>query len=78
VCSTNSLLSIEPDISKDWHPSRNLGLLPSSVTTGSSKKVWWQCSHCGFEWEAAIKKRVHSRRCRSCRLQIPSVVIPQP
>ena len=43
VCDTNSLASLFPDISKEWHPTKNEGLKPSQVTSGSNRKIWWQC-----------------------------------
>lgn len=46
------------DILKDtagvrWHPTRNPGLYPESLTGGSHKKVWWQCAQ-GHDWEAPV------------------------
>lgn len=46
-----------PDLSSEWHPTRN-SLSPSDLTAGSSKKVWWQCGK-GHEWEARISSRTH-------------------
>ena len=34
-----------------WHPTRNPGLDPESVTPGSHRKLWWQCE-LGHEWQA--------------------------
>ena len=35
---------INPDLSKEWHPSRNGDLNPRNVPPGSGKKVWWICA----------------------------------
>ena len=41
----NDFESKYPDLAKEWHPTKNNGLLPSQVTYGSGKKVWWQCDN---------------------------------
>jgi len=40
----NSLATLNPLVSKEWHPTRNNELTPFDVTPGSGKKVWWKCS----------------------------------
>lgn len=56
-----------PEVAKEWHPTKNGTLTPSSVTYGSNKKVWWQCSTCNNEWEAAIHERTkHGTNCPRC------------
>ena len=52
----DDLLTINPDLCKEWNYSKNL-ILPSEVLPGSSKKVWWICSKCGHEWETTIRVR---------------------
>ena len=54
--SKNNLLTENPDLSKQWHPTKNGTLTPTDVTKGSNKKVWWQCEK-GHEWEAFIANR---------------------
>jgi len=44
VTETNNLLATHPEIAAEWHPNKNNELLPSMVTAGSGKKVWWLCS----------------------------------
>ncbi|MCL2765258.1 MAG: zinc-ribbon domain-containing protein [Treponema sp.] len=65
VCADNNLQSMNPDIAKQWHPTRNGGLRPNDVTTGSDKKVWWQCKK-GHEWQAGIYNRVNGNGCPYC------------
>ena len=63
----NDLKTTEPELAKEWHPTRNGDLKPSEVTRGSNKKFWWQCSkHPDHEWEAAIGKRSNGRSCPIC------------
>ncbi|MBR4868719.1 MAG: zinc-ribbon domain-containing protein [Clostridia bacterium] len=57
----NDLLSQDPEIAKDWHPTKNGALLPNQVLVGTDKKVWWQCRK-GHEWYASIVSR-HRTRC---------------
>lgn len=49
----NSLECKFPDIAKEWHPSKNRGLLPRMVAAGTQKKVWWLCSK-GHEYQTAV------------------------
>jgi len=60
-----SLAVKNPDVSMQWHPTKNGDLTPHDVTTGSGKKVWWQCEK-GHEWEATVDKRSHGRGCPYC------------
>jgi hypothetical protein len=32
-----------PNLAKDWHPTKNGKLTPKDVFPGAHKKVWWQC-----------------------------------
>ncbi len=54
-------MTIRPDIAMEWHPTKNLNLKPTEVTSGSNKRVWWKCSRCGHEWQAIIAKRTSFR-----------------
>lgn len=55
-----------PEISAEWHPTKNDGYSPDRVTFGSNKKFWWQCSVCGHEWESTVTHRTHGRGCPIC------------
>ena len=52
----NDLASQRPNLAAEWHPSKNGALLPSQVTKGSNKRVWW-LGKCGHEWETAVSQR---------------------
>ena len=55
---TNSLKSLNPELAKQWHPTKNEKLMPSDVTNKSSKKVWWKCPEgIEHEWKATINNR---------------------
>ena len=66
----NDLLSIFPDLANDWHPEKNGLLTPRNVMSKSSKKVWWLCSTCGYEWEDTLSHRANGRKCPSCTKKI--------
>jgi len=58
VVKSNCLATINPEISKQWHPTLNLNLTPNKVSSGSNKKVWWKCDVAeDHEWQAAIHSR---------------------
>lgn len=52
-----SLAEMFPDVAKEWHMIKNGILMPENVGYASSKKVWWQCSECGYEWMAYVYHR---------------------
>lgn len=66
----NDLASQRPDISQQWHPTKNGKLSPVLVSVGSSKKVWWIDEY-NHEWEMFISARTGSRRlsCPYCSNQ---------
>ena len=59
------LLSDNPHLLSEWHPTRNGDLTSSDVTEGSAKKVWWQCEK-GHEWEAVASNRNKGVGCPFC------------
>lgn len=71
----NSLAKLRPDISQDWHPTKNGTLTPNDIIAGGSKKVWWVCKH-NHEWQATVGARVHSGHgCPNCSLQTSRIEI---
>ena len=61
----NDLSTVNPDLAKEWHPTKNGRLQPTDVTSGSSNTVWWKCSK-GHEWPAKIKSRSKGDNCPFC------------
>lgn len=60
-----------PDIIKIWNWKKNGELDPSSISIGSSKKVWWVCNK-GHEWQAAIYNIAgNNSRCPYCSNRKP-------
>ena len=52
----NDLLTLYPEVAKEWNYDKNIKS-PYDYVAHSSKKVWWKCSKCGYEWETAISNR---------------------
>ena len=70
----NDLATTYPKIAKEWHPTKNGNLTPDNVRFGSSKKVWWLCSKCGYEWNTGIYNRTTGKN--GCPLCKHSVLVP--
>ena len=62
---TNDFATLRPDLLDEWDYSRN-DVLPSDVTVGSGKKVWWICKTCGFKWQTTIVSRNSGTSCPNC------------
>lgn len=62
IAGFNDLASRYPDIAAQWHPELNGELTPETVTYGSHKKVWWQCSE-GHAWKAMVFSRTGKQKC---------------
>jgi len=56
ILTANSLQEKYPDISKEFHPSKNNPYTPLTMHSGSKKKIWWKCS-LGHEFEARVENR---------------------
>lgn len=61
----NDLLTTNPKLAKEWHPTKNGNVQPTMVKEGSNKKAWWICDK-GHEWEAVINSRSQGRGCPLC------------
>jgi hypothetical protein len=65
VCRDNCLVTINPGLAKEWHPTKNGKLTPNNITIFSNKKVWWVCEK-DHEWESAISNRSAGNGCPYC------------
>ena len=67
VVNSNCLTTVNSELSKQWHPTKNGNLNPSDYTYGSKIKVWWKCNKGDdHEWSASISNR--SRLGRGCAI----------
>lgn len=61
-----SLADLYPELSREWHPTKNGSITPSDVRAGSNKKVYW-LGKCDHEWDAVIDSRARGGRgCPYC------------
>ena len=61
----SDLLTVNPGLAAQWHPTKNGSLTPDQVTRGSGKRVWWLCEK-NHEWEATVSNRTKGRGCPYC------------
>lgn len=61
-----SLLNINPSLAKEWDYDKNAPLRPEQVYPSSSKKAFWKCPKCGYQWEAVIGSRNQGFGCPRC------------
>jgi hypothetical protein len=61
----NNLAIHYPDLSTEWHYTKNLNLKPENVLPKSGKTVWWRCNN-GHEWESKIVNRTSGSDCPYC------------
>ena len=68
----NSLLSMYPDIAREWHPEKNGELTPDKVVHGTHQSVWWLCTECHYEWKVPVGSRTGKRQtgCKACDNQV--------
>ena len=69
VVLSNCLVTLNPELSKQWHPTKNGDLTPYDVTTNSHKKIWWNCIKSDDHiWLSTIANRNYGRECPYCSL----------
>ena len=84
VEGTNDLSTVHPELISEWDYEKNI-LLPTQVTAGSNKKIWWICKQ-GHLWETSVKIRSKGSGCPVCarkrtspnRIQLQQVIIEYP
>jgi DNA-directed RNA polymerase subunit RPC12/RpoP len=66
-----SLLSNNPKLASEWHPTKNGDLKPADVLANSNELRWWQCNK-GHEWQATVASRNTGHGCRKCSSETQS------
>ena len=71
----NDLLTLNPEIASEWHPTRNGEFQPQDFIIGSGKKAWWKCRVCGYEWQTSIVNRTkaNSTGCPKCKIELAAI-----
>lgn len=66
IIGKTDLATVNPQLSKEWHPTLNGDLTPSDVCANMNGKVWWLCPVCKHEWMASPSNRNKGRGCPNC------------
>lgn len=53
---TKPLSIVNPELAKQWHPTKNGDLTPDDVGVNTNIKHWWLCEK-GHDWDANISNR---------------------
>lgn len=65
--SNKTLAEEKPELSKEWHPTKNGDLTPFDVSPQKNILVWWKCPKGpDHEWESKINNRYNGRGCPIC------------
>ena len=73
VTQEKNLMSVFPDIAKEWHPTLNGKLRPQDVTPVSGKKYWWLCKK-NHDYYSSVANRTKSNHgCPFCSGQSVNV-----
>lgn len=62
----NDLASKYPELLSEWDYDKN-DVSPYDILYGTSRKVWWKCKVCAYEWQASVDSRsLLNHGCRIC------------
>jgi len=67
--SGNSLKTIYPFLSKQWHPTKNGDRNPDNVTSKSDIKAWWLCEKGHPSYESKVYNRALGKGCPVCSIE---------
>ena len=78
VVGINDLVTLYPEVAKEWHPTKNQPLSPEDFSYGSKEKVWWQCSKViKHAFQACIKERTRKDKPSACPFCAGQKVSPE-
>lgn len=63
----NSIANKMPHLLDEWNIAKNGVLRPEYISFKSNKRLWWNCKHCGYEWQATAFNRVRGTSCPACK-----------
>ena len=56
-----------PELALEFHTTKNGNLLPTKITAGTGKKLWWVCKECNHEWQApGARRKNRGSGCPAC------------
>lgn len=65
IMSENSILYTYPKIALEWDYVKNKDIDILTISSGSSRKVWWKCNK-NHEWKSTIYNRTMGKNCPYC------------
>lgn len=65
IIGENDFETLYPELSDEWHPTKNFALNPKNLGPKSNIFVRW-IGKCGHEWKARIADRTSGRGCPFC------------
>jgi hypothetical protein len=67
---SNCLGTVNPELAKEWHPTKNGDLTPFDVLPSTKEMIWWQCAvNPDHEWPATLNNRSNGKGCPYCKNQ---------
>lgn len=61
IVESNSFFAKFPELTKEWHKSKNGNLSPKKISPGSHKRIWWHCSKDETHiWKSSVKNRTYN------------------
>lgn len=67
--SRGTIEKTNPEILDEWDYDLNV-ILPSQITHGSNKRVWWKCKCCGYKWQSSPNNRIRKKsKCPKCHYE---------
>ena len=72
IVLSNCLATTNPEIAKEWHPTKNGTISIYDIGAGSNKKTWWKCEKGDdHEWEISPNARtgIKKSNCPVCSNQ---------
>lgn len=61
----NDLQTTDPELAKEWHPTKNGALKPSDVFKGGKYKYWWICRE-GHSFQKRLYEKKLGKGCPYC------------
>ncbi len=65
VVGINDLETLYPEIFEEWDFEKNK-LNPYNLAPGTSKKVYFKCKNCGYQWQTTLGARIKGSGCPIC------------
>lgn len=68
LARSNSLGVLNPELAKEFHPTKNKNLTVFDIVNGGSEKCWWQCeNNNNHSWKASVYTRIQGYSCPLCK-----------